>query len=57
MAISTTKMGMRISGGISARVYDTRALQTTMTKVVASPMPRPLVAVPVTASKGQSPIL
>ena len=55
VAISTTKTGMRTCELTVWRIIDTRMLETTSTAVVASPMPRPLVPLVVTAMVGHMP--
>src|SRR5690606_18813664 len=49
---STMNTGMRTLGLTQLRISATAVFEQTSTAVVASPMPRPLVAVPVTASSG-----
>ncbi len=53
-AITRTKAGMRISGVMARRRAEMAAFDRMRTAVVASPIPSPLVAVPVMASVGQS---
>ncbi len=54
-AITSTNTGSRTSGLTRLRISDTVTLERASTAVVASPIPRPLVAEVVVASRGQSP--
>ena len=53
-AINSTNTGMRTWGLIMPRNIETTPFEATITAVVASPIPSPLVAVPVTASSGHN---
>ena len=54
-AMTMMKAGIRTLVGISLRNRATTMFEQTSTKVVASPMPRPLKALVVTASTGHMP--
>ena len=54
VAMSTMYTGMRTSSLTRCRTAEISMLDASSTAVVASPMPRPLVALPVTASVGHS---
>ena len=51
----TIKAGMRTLSGITLRRAEMAMLLPSSTKVAAAPMPRPLMALVVTASVGQVP--
>ena len=51
----STYIGIRISVRMNARVKETKAFESVSTASVASPNPKPLMKVLVTASSGQSP--
>ena len=53
--MTTMKAGMRTLSGIKLRSREITALEPSSTKVAAAPMPRPLMALVVTASVGQVP--
>ena len=54
-AIISTKTGIRISAFSQGRVSETMLLDKTRVIKVAMPSPRPLMMVPVTASRGHRP--
>ena len=55
VAMISTKQGIRTLSGMTLRSKDTSAFEHTRTKVAASPIPKPLNALVVTASVGQVP--